>query len=109
MDKQQATEEVAVLLKKAKLSLEQAKVIADEAGITFSFDLGAADNVDRVIGGQYYGKGIELDEDGLYDVRDEWGDNDHLEAIDEDEEEGTVTYRLTRGAWSAWQSSSEQC
>jgi hypothetical protein len=107
MDKQQATQQVAIILKEAEAKLKEARDIADGAGITFSFSLGGADNVDRRIGGIYYGKNVELDGDA-YEVRYEWGDNDHLESIGEDEY-GDEIYRLTRGAWSAWQSSSEQC
>lgn len=115
MDKQEATQEIANLLKEAEQKLEQARKVADEYSVSFSFSMGSADNVSRSIAGEYFGKGMELGEGDVYEVNGEYMDSDHLDLVRQEEKESKYgnytesTYKLNRGAWSAWQSSSEQC
>lgn len=108
-DKENAVSKVAEYVKIAETALENARRVADEAGIMSSFELGDADNVDRSIGGEYYGKGMKLDSDDCGQVTTDYGSRDHLQETDEEDDYGDSYYILNRGAWHTWQSSSEMC
>lgn len=97
MNKEQANQALSEKRKQMEALLKEMTTLADEHGLTFSFSLGDAINVDRRIGGEYYGKG-NTSHDGFY-TTDGWDSSTIVE-------EGEA---LEEGLWEAWQSSSEMC
>jgi hypothetical protein len=111
--KKEEAYKLACLVADIKSYVDMAKELADEHGLSFSLNFGDATNVNRCVGGTYYGKGSKMCvEDAAY-LTDEWSDPVQVEEMDnvkdwedyEDIEEVT----LKESVLSAWQSSSEQC
>lgn len=93
----------------AEKALEMCVKEADEHGLSFEFNIGNASNVDRSIGGQYYGKGTVFEcEDDAWDVQPREYNENTLE-FEVDDEDNEIPITLEEGRWSAWTSSSEHC
>jgi hypothetical protein len=113
MSTEQSTKILAELVNNIDRAVEEATKFADEHGLHFSVSLGSASNVDRDIGGEYYGKGRIVDEDERYELAD-WQGSPNVK-FDEDYEDTEAENdweekkKLAEGAWSAWASSSEIC
>lgn len=96
MNKEQANQELAEKSLQILNLLKEMENIADEHSLTFSLSFADPCNVNRSIGGEYYGKGF----------KDHWGFYTGGWDSSANVEEGEP---LKEGLWEAWQSSSEMC
>lgn len=105
---------LAERIKVAKKAIESCIHWADHAGLEFDLSFGEPVNVNRDIGGTYYGKNSKHHPEDVQSFTPEYYDSVQVNELDDvndydDEEETIEEVTLTHGAWVAWQSSSEEC